>query len=123
AIKQSEQYYRMLFEQAHDAIIIFSPDDEKVLDVNQRACEIYGFSKDEFIGLSLKTVSKNVPQGKENIEKTLKTGYHNNFQTVHYRKDYTEMLIEVNASVVSYMGKPAILSLNRDITDRVLKVI
>ncbi|MCI0448850.1 MAG: CHASE3 domain-containing protein, partial [Chlorobi bacterium] len=92
ALKQSEQYYRMLFEQAHDAIIIFSPEDEKVLDVNQRACEIYGFSKDEFIGLSLKTVSKNVPQGEENIKKTLKTGYHNNFQTVHYRKDYTEML-------------------------------
>jgi len=123
ALKQSEQYYRMLFEQAHDAIIIFSPDDEKVLDVNQRACEIYGFTRDEFIGLSLKTISKNVPQAQENIKTTLKTGYYNNFQTVHYKKDYTEMLIEVNASVVSYNGKPAILSLNRDITDRVLKVI
>jgi PAS domain S-box-containing protein len=123
ALIQSEQYYRMLFEQAHDAIIIFSPEDEKVLDVNQMACEIYGFKKEEFIGLSLKKISKNVPQGEENIKKTLKTGYYNNFQTVHYRKDYTEMLIEVNASVVSYMGKPAILSLNRDITDRVLKVI
>jgi CHASE3 domain sensor protein len=75
ALKQSEEYYRMLFEQAHDAIIIFSPEGEVVLDVNNRACELYGFTREEFIGLSLKTISKNVPQGERHIDDTLKKGY------------------------------------------------
>jgi PAS domain S-box-containing protein len=123
ALKESEQYYKMLFDQAHDAIIIFSPDDERVLDVNQRACDIYGFKKGEFIGLSLKVISKNVPEGEENVKSTLQRKSYHNFQIVHYRKDYTEMLIEVNASVINYKGQNAILSINRDITDRVLKVI
>lgn len=123
ALKRSEQYYRMLFEQAHDAIIIFLPEDETVLDVNKRACDLYGLKRDEFIGLSLKKISKNIPQGKENIKSTLQKGYYHNFQSVHYKKDSTEMLIEINASVISFNGKPAILSINRDITDRILKVI
>src|SRR5690349_7339778 len=122
ALKQSEQYYRDLFEQAHDAIIIFSPEGETVLDLNDRACELYGFTREEFIGLSLKTISKNVPQGEKHIDNTLKKGYYHNFQSVHYRKNYTEMLMEINASVIDYKGTPAILSINRDITDRILKV-
>jgi PAS domain S-box-containing protein len=121
-LKRSEEYYRMLFEQAHDAIIIFAPENETVLDVNKRACDMYGFTRDEFRGLSLKSVSKNIPQGIENVKQTLQKGYYHNFQSVHYKKDSTEMLIEINASVISYNGKPAILSINRDITDRVFKV-
>jgi PAS domain S-box-containing protein len=121
-LKISEQYYKMLFEQAHDAIIILDPSDERVIDVNNRACQIYGFSRKEFIGLSLKKISKNVIQGDENMKKTLEKGYYHNFQTVHYNKNLNEMLIEINASVISYGGKKAILSIHRDITDRVLMI-
>lgn len=122
ALKQSEEYYKMLFEQAHDAILIFDPNGEIVLDVNNRACEIYGFKREEFIGLSLKLISKNIPQGEENLRNTLAKGYFHNFQTVHYNKNMSEILMEINASVIQYKGKPAILSLNRDITERVLAI-
>ncbi len=122
ALKQSEEYYRMLFEQAHDAIVIFSPESEIVLDVNNRACELYGFTREEFIGLSLKTISKNVPQGEKHIKDILEKGYFHNFQSVHYRKNFTEMLMEVNASLINFQGKPAILSIHRDITERILKI-
>lgn len=122
ALKTSEEYYRMLFEQAHDAIIIFEPENETILDVNTRGCEVYGFKREDFIGLSLKTISKNIPQGEIHIKDTIKKGYYHNFQSVHYKKDLTEMLMEINASVINYKGKPAILSINRDITERILKI-
>ncbi|MBZ0203479.1 MAG: CHASE3 domain-containing protein [Ignavibacteria bacterium] len=118
---RSEKYYRMLFEQAHDAIIIFSPEGQIVLDMNNRACELYGFSREEFKGISLNSISKNIPQGNENVKATLEKGYYHNFQSVQYKKDSTEMLIEINASLISYNDKPAILSINRDLTHRILK--
>lgn len=121
-LKRSEQYYRMLFEQAHDAILILNPEDERVIDVNQRGCQMYGFSREEFIGLSLKSISKNVIQGDENMKKTLQKGYFHNFQTVHYNKQLNEILMEINASVINYNGEKAILSIHRDITDRVLMI-
>jgi len=121
-LKLSVNYYKMLFEQAHDAIMIVNPDDERVLDVNKRACDIYGFSREEFIGLSLRSISKNVQMGEENARKIIEKGFFHNFQTVHYNKNLNEMLIEINAAVIEYNGKKAILSINRDITDRVLMI-
>lgn len=121
-LKKSEELYRKLFEQAHDAIVIFSPEDEKVIDVNRRACDLYGFKREEFLSISLSSISKNSVQGKENINLTLEKGYYHNFQSVQYKKDMTEMLMEINASVFMYRGKKVILSINRDITDRILKV-
>ncbi|HMQ80759.1 MAG TPA: PAS domain S-box protein [Ignavibacteria bacterium] len=121
-LKSAAEQYRKLFEQAHDAIVIFSPEDHKVIEVNRRACDLYGFSRDEFIGLSLKNIWKNIPQDEDNIKHTVEKGYYHNFQSVHSRKDMNEMLMEINASVFNYRGKNVILSINRDITDRILKV-
>jgi PAS domain S-box-containing protein len=123
ALLQSEKDYRTLFEQAHDAILIFEPDTELILDVNDRACEMYGINKGQFIGISLKTLSKNVPDGEKRVKMTMDKGYDYNFQSVHYKKNGTEMLMEINASVINYKGKTAILSINRDITDRILSYI
>ncbi len=121
-LKKSEELYRKLFEQAHDAIVIFDPENEKVIDVNRRACDLYGFKREEFLGISLASISKNTNQGRDNIKLTLEKGYYHNFQSVQYKKDMTEMLMEINASVFMYNGKKVILSINRDITDRILKI-
>lgn len=118
ALRQSEKDYRGLFENAHDAIFVFTPDKEIILDVNPRACEMYGFTKEEFIGMSLEEISKDVLLGKKRIKKTLKKGSYHSFETVHYRKDGSEVFLEINAAVVDYKGQQAILSINRDITDR-----
>lgn len=115
---RSERDYRGLFDSAHDAILVFRPDDEVIIDVNQRACEIYGYSRGEFIGMSLETISENVSRGKKQIEETLKIGTKLNFESVQYRKSGEAMCIEINASVIDYHGQLAILSINRDITER-----
>lgn len=118
ALRQSEQDYRGLFENAHDAIIIFKPEGEIVLDVNQRACELYQIPRHEFIGSSLEAISTDMERGRFHIQKTLEAGSHHNFETTQKRRDGTIMHIEVNASLIEYQGERAILSINRDITER-----
>jgi len=118
ALSRSEQDYRRLFEHAHDAIVIFALKGETILDVNHRACELYGFSREEMIGMSLEKISKDVAQGKARIKSILKNKIFRNFETVHFRKDGNEMLLEINAALVAYKNQPAILSINRDITRR-----
>jgi PAS domain S-box-containing protein len=71
----------------------------------------------------MQVIFKNIPENVENIKKILANGYYYNFQTVHYKKDATEMLMEINASVINYKGQTAILSINRDITERILALI
>ncbi len=118
ALKQSEREYRNLFESAHDAILIFRPEDEVVLAVNQKACELYGFDRSEFPGMSLEKITKDVQGGKVHIQATLDKGFYHHFESVHFRRDGTEMLVEINTSRVNYQGRWAIQSINHDVTER-----
>jgi PAS domain S-box-containing protein len=118
AIRDSEKDYKGLFENAHDAIIIFRPEDETILDVNQSACSVYGFTKPEFIGMSHASLTKNIVGGKDYIEEALRKEGSVRLESYQSRKDGTEMLLEINATVVDYKGQRAIMSINRDITER-----
>ncbi len=118
ALRRSEQEYRTLFENANDAIMIFEPKAETILEVNRKACEIYGFAREELVGMSLLEVSEDANGGREAIREVLRTGVLKDFETVHRRKDGSPIYILANASLVEYRGRKAILSVSRDITER-----
>ncbi len=117
-LRRSEHNYRGLFEHALDPIIVFRPEDQVVLDVNQRACEVYGFDEEEFVGMSLESISTDIPRAKEHINLTLAKGEDYFFETMQRRRDGTEIVVETSASVVDYNGELAILSIIRDVTER-----
>jgi len=118
ALRESEKYYKSLFEGAHDAIMVFEPEHEIILDANEQCLAMYGLRRDEFVGHSLEEFSKNVAYGKTKIKDVLRRGTIKNFNTVHLRKDGSEIILEVNASTINYRGKTAILSHARDITEK-----
>lgn len=57
ALRESEQRYKTLFDKGHDAVFVFKIEDgERVgglIDVNDIACELTGFTKEEVLGSSL----------------------------------------------------------------------
>ncbi|NPD46035.1 PAS domain S-box protein [Lentimicrobium sp. S6] len=115
---KSKEDYKQLFEQAHDAILTFNPEDEVILEANKAACEVYGYSYQEFVGSSITNFSKNPKKGKLRIDQTQKDGVYTNFETTQYHKDGRELHFEINASLINYQGNKAILSINRNITER-----
>jgi PAS domain S-box-containing protein len=117
-LRRSEHNYRGLFEHALDPIVVFRPEDQVVLDVNRRACEVYGFDRSEFFGMSLESISTDTPRVKEHITMTLVKGEDYFFETVQRRRDGSEIVVEASASVVDYNGELAILSIIRDVTER-----
>ncbi|HWP37798.1 MAG TPA: PAS domain S-box protein [Gemmatimonadales bacterium] len=50
ALRRSEQEYRMLMDEAVDAIFVVDQDG-RYLDVNRRACELTGYTRDELLRL------------------------------------------------------------------------
>ncbi len=114
----SEQKYRNLFESANDAMFIFDPSSEIILEANSKACETYGFDQEEFIGLSLKSITMDSVRGENEILRLLEAGSMKDYETVHFKKDGTAAYFLVSASVIDYKGSKAILSISRDITER-----
>lgn len=119
-LREREAYYRSLFEDAHDAILIYSPEDQVVLDVNQRACQIYGYSRDEFIGMSLASISLDDSSSPDPTQQ-LFPGQDSTpaFLVNQTCKDGRRITLEVHASLIPYRGQKAILSINRDVTRRI----
>ena len=118
AVRKSELEYRNLFESANDAIIIFEPETEIILEANNQACQTYGFTRDELVGRSLKELTRDVARGEQQLYSLLRTRTCRNFETIHHKKDGTPLDILANSSVIEYGGREAILSVNRNITER-----
>lgn len=119
ALRKGEEYIN-LFKLANDAILIFEPEGEIVLDINDKACEVYGYSREDFIGRSIRDISQNVSRGDHHIKKLLAEGTYQEFETMQFRADGMPLNFLINASVIQYQGCRAVLSINRDITNRKL---
>ncbi len=117
SLRKSEGY-RNLFRHANDAIMIFEPESEVVIDVNDRACKIYGIPRDEFIGRSIKEMSQDAARGEQQLEHLLVEGTYQEFETVQYRADGTSIRFLINASVIEFQGRRAVLTINRDVTEQ-----
>ena len=110
--------YRTIFEKANDAMMILDPASEIILEANQKACELYGTTREALLGTSLKTRTVNVERGEQQIQRTLREGTCTDFDTVHLREDGTPVSILVNSAAISYRGQQAILSIARDATSQ-----
>jgi diguanylate cyclase (GGDEF)-like protein/PAS domain S-box-containing protein len=119
ALLKSEQYQN-LFRLANDAILVIEPESEIVLDANEKACEIYKYKRDEFIGLSIKTINENGEHGQQQFTQLKTDGSAREFESVQLCADGTPLNVLINSSIIEYQGGEAILSINRDITARKL---
>jgi PAS domain S-box-containing protein len=123
ALKESEEKYRYLFNNNPAAIIIWDIETFKVLEVNEVAMEQYGYTRAEFLNLTLldyrpiedrPTVEKLAQeQLKANIAKTRRTWR-------HIKKSGEIMYMDVTSHRIEYGGRGAVLSLAKDITEQVI---
>ncbi|MGQ9805942.1 MAG: PAS domain-containing hybrid sensor histidine kinase/response regulator [Chlorobiales bacterium] len=105
-----------IYQKAGDAILIFDPHSEQVLEVNETACTLYGYTYEEFRSLSMKQLTKDIERGTKALESLLSGEDIGNFETVQYKKNGDEIILLCKASLIEYDGKTAILSINRDVT-------
>ena len=114
-LSRSEEQYRMLIEQASDAIVLYAFDGT-IYSFNKSACEQTGYSADEFAGLNMHDLfieSKPDPLKSGNPE--LSVGKGTTLYRWMKRKDGSELIVELNARLLAD-GK--ILAIIRDITER-----
>jgi len=116
ALRESEANYRGIFEGVQDAIMVEGLDGE-ILDVNQRACEIYGYTRQEFLG---KHVRDLVPPGAEPVpmEALMRSSQEGRPFEVSERRANGELFpVQLSARTQVLGGKPRVLVVARDITD------
>jgi PAS domain S-box-containing protein len=114
---QSRQY-RELFEKANDAILVHEVKSGIILDCNRQACQLYGWNRNALVGSSLKTLTNDIDLYEEEIRRVQKGKGRSGFTAFHSRKDGRYLQVFVSLSMVDYVGKMAVLSFNRDVTEQ-----
>ncbi|MBC7796651.1 MAG: PAS domain S-box protein [Pyrinomonadaceae bacterium] len=118
AMMRESGEYRNLFHLANDSILIFDPKTAVVLNVNDKACDSYRISRENFVGMSLEYISLDRERDAKMLETLFTNGASEEFETVHLRGDGQPINVLINSSFVEFKGRQAILSINRDITER-----
>lgn len=119
----SEVRYEQLFNSIDDLIYIQAPvtldNNRHFVEANAAAYEKLGYDRREFLQLSPASIipAEKLPEQSKNVQELLDKG-HLIYETSHRAKDGREIPEEINAHVVTLRGRPAILSIARDITWR-----
>lgn len=116
-LADTELRFKKVFENANDAILVFDPEKEIIIEANPKASELFGYSYEELIGSSLKSFTVDVPRGENIISLILQEGSYKNYETRYRRKDGSIITVFANASLLTLEGKPYILTINTDVSE------
>ncbi len=118
---QSESVYKYLFEHNPLPMWIYDLDTLKFLAVNNAAVNKYGYSKEEFLSLTIKDIRpeeelpalmKNIAESKDDLQKSK--------PWKHRLKDGSIIYTEISSHSLNYEGHNARLVLANDITDQII---
>jgi PAS domain S-box-containing protein len=116
----STEEYRNIFEAASDGLVIYDIELDSVLEANPAACQMHGYSRQEFIGLGQGAFMQNESKTllREQIQ-TVGSGHVFEALVVHTRKDGLQFYAEERMSVIVFCGRLCLLSVMRDVSQRI----
>lgn len=117
----SEQYYKSLFESNPSPMFIWDFETHQFIDVNNEALELYGYTKEEFLTLSITDI-----RPEEDLELFTKIKNAHEPYTIlekqtlrHLSKTGNIISVDVHAHMMDYQGRQAIFALILDVTEKI----
>src|SRR3989442_2568689 len=119
ALRQSEARYHLLFDSNPHPVWVYDLQTLAILDVNHSAVRKYGYSREEFLSLTIKDIRppEDVPAMLEDIAKTPPSTESDSVWK-HRKKGGTQIDVEITSHPLVYRGRNARLVVATDITTR-----
>lgn len=119
ALREGEQRYRLLFQSNPHPMWVYDLETLRFLDVNDAAVHHYGYSKAEFLAMTVKDIrpEAEIPRLLDNIAAT-RDGLNHNGIWKHRKRDGTIIDVEVSAHAITFSGRRAEVVLVQDVTER-----
>ena len=123
----SEGRYRLLFEHSADPVYLHGLDaagePTRFIAVNDATCELLGYTREELLGLTPRAVDAAPKPGqlRRKMAQLLKEG------TVHYEsvrraRDGELIPVEISSSLTDVAGDLVVLTISRDVRERMREV-
>ena len=126
ALRASEENYRTIFEASEDCIFVHDFDSGALVDVNPRACAVYGFDHDTMLGLRAGDLGTGeAPYAEADANRWLeraRAGEVVRFEWCRRNADGGRSWDEVFLKRIKLAGHERILAVTRDVTARKMSV-
>ena len=118
-LRESENHFRTLIEQAGDGILVHDLDG-RFTDINRRACEMLAYTREEILKMSVPDVDPNfsMSDDKQLFWENLSQSNPFTVARTYRRKDGSTFPVEICVGSVELSGQRFALTLARDITER-----
>ncbi len=119
-LRESEDKFRSIFEQAIDGIMIADPVQKQNIEANRAICAMLGYTHDEIITLRVDDIHRkeDLPSILDLFERQLRGEISLGSDVPMLRKDGSVLYVDVNATRVTVGGKQCLMGIFRDITVR-----
>ena len=123
AHSQNAESYKLLFDSNPQPMWVLDSETTFFLAVNRAAIQEYGYSREEFLGMTL--IALLTPEGARDLEVRFASDPNwgvmslGSFASVKHRKKSGEVIdVEIARSPIVFQGRSAVLSLAKDVTER-----
>jgi hypothetical protein len=117
-LKQNDAKFRLLFEDNPLPMWVFDRETLQFLEANHAAVAHYGYSLAEFLTMTLVDIRppEDVARLKDSVARA--SGLASSGHWRHRLKDGRWIDVEVASHTIAYAGRPAVLSVLHDVTER-----
>ena len=121
ALRESEERYRLLFENNPLSMWVYDLESLRFLAVNESAVQHYGYTREEFLAMTIEGIrpEEDIPA----LRKSAAEGWAERLGTSewrHRRKDGAIIQVEIRSRPLIFNGREARLVLATDITEKKL---
>ena len=117
---QAERQFRLLFDRNPAPFWVFDPDTLRFMEVNRAAISQYGYTREEFLGMSILDIRPR--EGWEEIRGAIADARVGEVQDakirLHQRKDGSVFEVRAHLSRLDFDGRSACLVLAEDVSER-----
>ncbi len=118
SLRESENLYKTLFNSSPFAIGIVSQETFQFLETNETATTLYGYTKDEFLHMTLYDIR--VPEEHEKLTALLASGHYAQDKSIrcHRKKNGDIIYVEPIVASIVYKGSQVYLIAIKDMTQK-----
>jgi PAS domain S-box-containing protein len=122
ALRESEERFRLLLSNANDAVYVHEAAGDgpgRFIEVNEQACRMLGYTREELLQMEVGAID--VPDQVDRHAAIMEQLYGTGsaiFETRHVAKDGHLVPVEVSTRLFDLRGTPTVLSVTRDISER-----
>ena len=114
-LRDGDMAYKVIFDSASDPIIVLDRQSLLITDLNQAACDKYGYQREELLGINITRLSTDPEKTEESIvlaQERVPLRYHR-------KKEGTVFPVEIVTSSFSQNNKDYMVGILRDISAQV----